>query len=288
MRLANLDGRAQLITDDERAVDVHKASDGKFGPELAAIYDNWAAFAGWAKGADLTDAVEFDPSSLGAPSPSPRQILAVGLNYAEHAQESGFDSPNGLPPVFPKFLSSLSGPVTKVVLPDGGNTDWEIELVVVIGKQADGVAEGDAWDYVAGVTAGQDISERVIQLSGPAPQFGLGKSYPGFAPTGPYLVSPDALPDRNDLHLHAELDGETVQDGSTAKLIVPVATLIAELSAIITLYPGDIIFTGTPEGVGLGRKPQRFIQPGETLVSTIDGIGELKQTFVAAEEGSTS
>lgn len=282
MKLANIDGRAALVVDDTSAVDVHKASDGRFGPDLASVYDDWAAFHDWAQNAPTEGATSFDPATLGAPSPTPRQILAIGLNYTAHAAESGFDAPSALPPVFPKFLSSLSGPVTEVVLPEGGNTDWEVELVAIIGKETSHVSEDAAWDHVAGVTAGQDISERVIQLSGPAPQFGLGKSYPGFAPTGPWLVTPDELPDKDDLRLTAVLDGDTVQDGRTGNLIVGVARLISELSKVITMYPGDLLFTGTPEGVGLGRKPQRFIQDGETLVSTIEGIGELRQHFVAA------
>jgi len=284
MKLANLDGRAALITPAGRAVDVHKASDGRFGPEPAGLYADWAAFAGWAASAwlDESDAVDLDPADLGAPSPEPRQILAIGLNYTAHASESGFDAPSGLPPVFPKFVSSLTGPVTEVVLPEGGNTDWEVEVVAVIGRTASQVSEADAWDHVAGVTAGQDLSERVTQLSGPAPQFGLGKSFPGFTPTGPWLVTPDELPDRDDLGLRCELDGETVQDGRTSNLIVPVARLVAELSRVITLYPGDLVFTGTPAGVGLGRDPQRFVAAGQTLVSTVEGVGELRQTFVAS------
>ncbi|MGY4718694.1 fumarylacetoacetate hydrolase family protein [Naumannella huperziae] len=282
MKLANLGGRAALITGAGRALDVHAASDGRFGPEPAGIYDAWPEFVDWTReiGAGRDDqAVEFDPAELGPPSPQPRQILAIGLNYAEHATESGFDSPTGLPPVFPKFLSALSGPVTEVALPEGGNTDWEVELVAIIGTEASAVSEEQAWDHVAGLTVGQDLSERVIQLAGPAPQFGLGKSYPGFAPTGPWLVTPDELPDRDDLALRAELDEEVVQDARTRELIVSVPGLIAGLSKIITLYPGDLIFTGTPSGVGLGRDPRRWIQPGQTLVSTIEGIGELRQRF---------
>ncbi|MBB2893880.1 fumarylacetoacetate hydrolase family protein [Flexivirga oryzae] len=286
MKLANIDGRAALVVTDTTAVDVHKASDGRFGPDVASLYDDWSAFADWAQQTPTDETISFDATQLGAPSPTPRQILAIGLNYREHAAESGFDAPSALPPVFPKFLSSLSGPVTEVVLPEGGNTDWEVELVAVIGREATQVSEDDAWSYLAGVTVGQDISERVIQLSGPAPQFGLGKSYPGFAPTGPWLVTPDELPDKDDLRLTAVLDGDTVQDGRTGNLIVPVARLISELTKVVTLYPGDLLFTGTPEGVGLGRKPQRFIQAGETLVSTIEGIGELRQHFVAAADAS--
>jgi 2-keto-4-pentenoate hydratase/2-oxohepta-3-ene-1,7-dioic acid hydratase in catechol pathway len=307
MRLANLDGRAVLVTRDdsgtEVAIDVHKASDGRFGPELAPVYAAWPAFRDWAAsaadqlsaaGSAPVDAEPIDPERLGAPSPEPRQIVAIGLNYTEHAAESGFEAPDGLPPVFPKFVSSLSGPVTTVTLPEGGNTDWEVELVAVIGTETTDVTEDEAWDHIAGVTLGQDLSERVSQLAGPVPQFGLGKSFPGFTPTGPWLVTADELADRDDVKLTAQLDDEVVQDGTTAKLIVPVARLVAELSKVITLYPGDLLFTGTPEGVGLGRKPPKYIQPGQVLVSRAEGIGELRQTFVAdsaqnaTTEGSAS
>ncbi|WP_018158173.1 fumarylacetoacetate hydrolase family protein [Demetria terragena] len=283
MKLANLDGRAVLITPDDLAVDVHQASDGRFGPEPAPLFSEWGAFRDWAQAAPLTEAAAYDPAALGPPSPDPRQILGIGLNYTEHAMESGFEAPKGLPPVFPKFLSSLSGPVTKVVLPEGGNTDWEVELVAVIGSTTYNIDEADAWEHVAGITAGQDLSERVTQLAGPAPQFGLGKSFSGFSPTGPFLVTTDEVPDPDDLALHCELDGETLQDGRTSNLIVSVPRLIAELSKIITLYPGDLLFTGTPAGVGLGRDPQKYIAAGQTLVSTVEGVGELRQHFVAAD-----
>lgn len=287
MRIANVDGRAVLLTTDSSGIDVAVASDGKFGPQLPSIYEDWESFRAWAE--EQTDApadVHFDRDQLHSPSPAPRQIVAIGLNYSAHAAESGFEAPIGLPPTFTKFVSSLAGPDCEVVLPPGGHTDWEVELVAVIGRTAKDVAEADAWEHVAGVAVGQDISERVSQLAGPAPQFSLGKSFPNFAPVGPWLVTPDSLPDRDDLALGCAVDGETVQDGRTKDLIVPVARLVAELSRTLTLFPGDILFTGTPSGVGVGRTPQRFLQPGETLVSWIEGIGELHQTFV--EDGATS
>lgn len=160
--------------------------------------------------------------------------------------------------------------------------DWEVELVVVIGRTAHQISEDEAWDHVAGLTIGQDISERVSQLAGPAPQFSLGKSFPNFAPVGPWLVTPDAVADRDDLRLGCAIDGETVQDGRTRDLIFPVARLVAELSRTITFRPGDLVFTGTPAGVGLGRDPQRFLRPGNELTSWIEGIGEMRQTFVGA------
>jgi len=171
--------------------------------------------------------------------------------------------------------------VTTVTLAPGGHTDWEIELVVVIGRRAVNVQVDDAWSHVAGLTAGQDLSERVSQLAGPAPQFSLGKSFPGFAPLGPWVVTVDEFTDPDDLGLSCAIDGETVQDGRTRDLLFPIRQLIAGLSAVTALEPGDIVFTGTPPGVGLGRDPQRWLQPGEVLTSHIEGIGELRQSFVS-------
>ena len=167
-------------------------------------------------------------------------------------------------------------------LPAGGHTDWEIELVAVIGARAWRVAESDAWRHVAGLTAGQDLSERISQLAGPAPQFSLGKSLPGFTPMGPCLVTPDEFADPDDLGLRATINGEEVQKARTSELIFPVPVLVSRLSHRLPLLPGDVIFTGTPAGVGLGRNPQRWLADGDELVSTIEGIGELRQRFAAA------
>jgi 2-keto-4-pentenoate hydratase/2-oxohepta-3-ene-1,7-dioic acid hydratase in catechol pathway len=184
VRTANLAGRLVLVTPDgTRALDVQRASAGRFAADPQAVYDQWPEFAAWAAGTDLSPAEPFAAEDLGAPAPAPRQVLAIGLNYAEHAAESGFDVPDEPTVMFTKWQSCLAGPVTQVELPDGGHTDWEVELVVVIGRRAFRIAEGDAWDYVAGLTAGQDISERILQSAGPSPQFSLAKSLPGFGPT---------------------------------------------------------------------------------------------------------
>lgn len=292
MRIANHDHRAVLVTGEsgtERAVDIATASDGRFGPGLTSIYERWDEVSAWADTIDIhsATATPIDRTRLGAPSPHPRQVFAIGLNYDEHAAESGFESPENLPPVFTKYVSSFSGPDTTVIIPDGGAVDWEVELVVVIGREVTDVAEAQAWDHVAGLTVGQDISERITQTRGPAPQFGLGKSFPGFSPQGPWLVTADELPDPDDLELGCAIDGEGMQKGRTRDLIFPVAMLVSELSATVTLYPGDVIFTGTPAGIGAGRDPKRFLAPGEHLDSWITGIGELHQTFVAAPGSAT-
>lgn len=281
MRIANLDGRLALERDGA-FYDVEELSDGAFGPGPQSPYEQWAAFAGWASSTDLAAATptqtDVDPARLGAPVPSPRQVFAIGLNYSAHAQESGFERPDE-PVVFTKFPSSLTGPVGDVAHP-GGSVDWEVELVVVIGRGGRDIAEADAWDHVAGVTAGQDLSERRRQHAGPAPQFSLAKSHRGFSPIGPVVVTPDELTSRDDLRLGCDIDGEVVQEGRTADLIFPVDVLVARLSAVVELYPGDLIFTGTPAGVGAGRVPPRFLEVGETLTSFVEGIGELRQHLV--------
>ncbi|MGV9711608.1 fumarylacetoacetate hydrolase family protein [Gordonia sp. NPDC003424] len=287
MRIANCDGWATLIIGEpgaERGIDIATASAGRFGPDLTSVYQSWADVVSWAASFDGSSAASsaIDRTRLGAPSPAPRQVFAIGLNYDEHAAESGFDSPENLPPVFTKYLSSFSGPDSTVVIPDGGAVDWEVELVAIIGREATDVPVDQAWDHVAGLTVGQDISERITQTRGPAPQFGLGKSFPGFSPQGPWLVTADEVDNRDDLELGCRIDGEEMQKGRTRDLIFPIAALIAELSRNVTLYPGDVIFTGTPAGIGAGRDPKRFLRAGEHLDSWITGIGELHQTFVAA------
>ncbi|MET7745902.1 fumarylacetoacetate hydrolase family protein [Streptomyces sp. NPDC005385] len=279
MHIANLSGRLVLIVDG-LAIDVEKASSGRFAADPQAVYEEWEEFREWAAQARLPEGSPVDPARLGAPAPAPRQIIAAGLNYRDHAAESGFALPDTMPPVFTKFATSITGPVTDVVLPPGGHTDWEIELVAIIGTHAHHVSTGSAWRHVAGLTVGQDISERITQLEGPAPQFSLGKSFPGFAPIGPYLVTPDAFDDPDDLALRCTVNGEEVQASRTSDLIFSVPELVARLSSVIPLLPGDVIFTGTPAGVGLGRDPQRWLAPGDELVSTIEGIGELRQRFV--------
>ncbi|MDJ0396265.1 fumarylacetoacetate hydrolase family protein [Rhodococcus sp. G-MC3] len=286
MRIANYDNRAVLVTGEtgaEQVLDIAGLSKGRFGPDLPSVYRSWDKVNEWLAGAAYTDhpATPLDRSKLGAPSPEPRQVFAVGLNYRDHAAESGFDSPTDLPPVFTKYVSSFTGPDTDVIIPDGGNVDWEVELVAVIGRQASKVARDGAWSYVAGLTVGQDISERISQLRGPAPQFGLGKSFAGFSPQGPWLVTPDEFDNPDDLELGCTIDGEEIQKGRTRDLIVSIPMLISTLSQTVTLYPGDVIFTGTPAGVGVGRDPKRFLAVGERMRSWVEGIGEVNQHFVA-------
>lgn len=288
MKLANIDDRAGLLVGADRAIDIARASGGKFGPTLPALYENWDAFRAWADELDATGqpTFGFERGQLACPSPAPRQIVAVGLNYRQHAAEAGLPAPDALPPVFTKFATSLTGAEAEVALPPDGHVDWEVELVLVIGRCASRVESEDAWDHIAGLCVGQDISERITQMLGAVPQFSLGKSFPGFAPVGPWVVTPDNVADRDDLELGCAIDGVEMQRARTSELIFPVSELIARLSRTITLLPGDLVFTGTPAGVGLGRSPQRYLRPGEHLHSWIEGVGEIDQHFIAAPSRS--
>jgi 2,4-didehydro-3-deoxy-L-rhamnonate hydrolase len=272
MRVANVNGRLTTFVDG-RAVDVEAASAGRFGPDPATIFHDWDRFRHWADEIGARGGGAVGNAVLGAPMPSPGQVFAIGLNYRDHAAEAGFDLPD-FPHTFTKFPSCIVGPSVEVEL-SGETADWEIELVVIIGRHAHQVRADQGWEAVAGVTIGQDISDRSRQLAGPAPQFSLGKSFPGYGPTGPWLVTPDELPNRDDLSLRCLLDGDTVQESRTSQMIFPVGELVSRLSSIVTLRPGDLIFTGTPAGVGHARKPPRFLAPGQSLVSEIEGIGRL-------------
>ena len=259
-------------------VDVAEVSGGLFGPDPRALYDSWEGFVAWAADASIDFDGHGEPvvqEELGPPSPDPRQVFAIGLNYRDHADEVGLDYPES-PPTFTKWVGSFTGPVGELSLP-ATTVDWEAELVVIVGRRTDRVPAADAWSHVAGLTVGQDFSERTVQLSGPAPQFSLGKSFPGFAPQGPWLVSTDELSDPDDLAIECRLNGEIMQKSSTSRLIFSVPSLVERLSAVVPLLPGDVIFTGTPAGVGGGRKPARFLQPGDVVETTIEGIGSLRQ-----------
>jgi 2-keto-4-pentenoate hydratase/2-oxohepta-3-ene-1,7-dioic acid hydratase in catechol pathway len=278
MHVATVDGRLSLVRDG-RVTDVEKASDGLFGPDPQAVYERWAGFRDWAAGVTVEGGAELEPRLLGSPVPAPRQVFAVGLNYADHAAETGFALAETEPPIFTKFPSSVTGPFGTVALPPGGHTDWEVELVVVIGKAAHRIEPDEALDHVAGYTVGQDLSERTLQMASAPPQFSLGKSFPGFAPMGPWLVTLDEIADPLDLGLECLVNGETVQQARTSAQIFGVPDLLARLSRTVTLLPGDVVFTGTPAGVAMGRDPQPWLRPGDRLTSRIEGIGEMEQVF---------
>jgi 2-keto-4-pentenoate hydratase/2-oxohepta-3-ene-1,7-dioic acid hydratase in catechol pathway len=208
------------------------------------------------------------------------KFICIGLNYSDHAAESGMSVPRE-PVVFMKATSSIVGPNDDVVIPRGSEkTDWEVELGVVIGKHAKYVSEQDALSYVAGYCVVNDVSERAFQLEGTG-QWVKGKSADTFGPIGPWLVTRDEVPDPQNLSLWLELDGQRVQSGTTKTMVFGVAHLISYLSRFMSLHPGDIISTGTPPGVGMGMKPPKYLRPGNTLRLGVDGLGVQSQRVVA-------
>ncbi|MCV7287729.1 fumarylacetoacetate hydrolase family protein [Mycolicibacterium wolinskyi] len=279
MRLYNVAGRAVLETDGV-TFDVEQASGGAFGSDPQDLYDRWDELRLWA--AEHLGGVQAltmsDNAAIGSPVPRPRQIFAIGINYASHVEESGLDTPT-IPMVFAKFPSSIAGPYDCIALPQGA-VDFEAELVVVIGARADQVPAHEAWRHVAGITVGQDLSERYTQWAGSAPQqMSLGKSFPGFSPIGPVVVTPDEFDDPDDIELGCAVNGVPMQKGRTSDMIFSVPAIIKFLSGIVPLLPGDLIFTGTPSGVGFTRTPQVLLKAGDELTTYAESIGEMRHMF---------
>lgn len=270
-RLANINNRAALV-DDTNFYDIAATSGGALGPDpLDALADVSALHALGARLSELQPSGSLDGVTLGPPIPRPRNSFAIGLNYQGHVAEADMDVPD-VPLVFAKFSSCIVGPDAEVELRcDAG--DYEAEMVAVIGTGGRDIATADAWDHVAGVMAGQDISDRALQFAAQPPHFDLGKSRDTYGPTGPSLVSVDLLADRDAMTITCDVNGERRQDGSTADLIFGVPELVAYISTIVTLAPGDLIFTGTPAGIGAATLT--FLEPGDVITTTIDGVGTL-------------
>jgi 2-keto-4-pentenoate hydratase/2-oxohepta-3-ene-1,7-dioic acid hydratase in catechol pathway len=279
MRLVNLEGRAGLDVGG-RFVDLAQHSDGRFSADPMDVFADWEAIRAWAGQHTAGDAGPLiEPAKLGPPVPRPTQVFAIGLNYRDHAEEASLPIPE-TPMVFTKFPTCIAGPQAEIPL-TGDRVDWEVEQVVVIGREASGVSEREAWDHVAGMTAGQDISDRRLQFASKPPQFSLGKSARGFGPTGPALVSLDELADPDDIALRCWVAGEKMQESRTSNLIFSVPRLIEYISSYCVMLPGDLIFTGTPGGVGSVREPRRYLAAGELIESEIEDIGRLENRCVA-------
>lgn len=230
-----------------------------------------------------------DPTSLPAVDGNPRlgpcvgdvrKFVAIGLNYYDHARETGMEPPPE-PIVFSKYTSCIVGPNDDVVLPRGSKKgDWEVELGFVIGKHTKYISEAEALDHIAGYCVVNDVSEREFQIER-AGQWVKGKSCDTFGPTGPWLVTRDEVPDPQNLSMWLDLNGERQQDGSTSTMIFSVAHILSYLSQFMSLQPGDLVCTGTPPGVGMGQKPQRFLKEGDVMRLGIDGLGEQESKVLA-------
>lgn len=217
---------------------------------------------------------------IGAPVGNIRQLVCIGLNYSDHAAELGMPIPTE-PVIFMKSPYSLTGPFDPIQMPPGSvKTDWEVELAIVIGRKAEGVSRADAVNHIAGFSIMNDVSERAWQLEGTG-QWTKGKSYRGFAPLGPWLVTPDEINDVHNLHIWLDVSGKRMQDGTTKTMIFAAGDIVATVSKHLTLMPGDVIATGTPPGVGVGMKPPTFLKAGDKLVFGIEGLGEQRHDIVA-------
>ena len=281
MRLANVGGRATIVVDG-RAVDVERAGDGRLGadPMLLSDLAHHDALRAIAASADPSAWPELDEASLLAPVPRPPKGFGVALNYRSHAIESGRELPTE-PHLFGKMENCVCGPFDDIVVPEGRDMiDYETEVVIVFGRECSKATEADAWSYLAGVTAGQDISDRGEQFRPPVKQFTIAKTYDTFGPIGPYLVTPDELDDPDAIGLLGKVDGEIVQSGSTDDLIFSVPYLVAWLSRYITFRPGDLVWTGTPGGVGEARTPQLFLRDGMVVETTVEGVGTMRNRVV--------
>ncbi len=270
-QLADLDGRATLVAGGG-VYDLERHSGGNLPADVMAALARFDELGAVAAGLDpAAPDAPLDLTRLGPPVPRPAKVFGIGLNYRSHAIETGMAIPE-TPLVFTKFPSCLVGPTADVVL-SGDKVDWEVELVAVIGRGGRDIAAADAWSHVAGLTVGQDISDRVVQMAVKPPQFSMGKSFDSYGPIGPTVVSVDSFADPDDLAISCTVGGDPVQASRTGDLIFGIPALVEYLSAICTLESGDIIFTGTPAGVGMGMG--RFLVDGELIESTVEGIGTM-------------
>ena len=275
-RFANIGGRSALVRDNDY-FDLHSLSDGSVSSDPMEALQAVEALSHWAeKLPALTPTGMLEDVELRAPVPNPSSVYAVGLNYRKHAEESKARIPR-VPMVFTKFPSCLVGARDDVIL-RSDYVDYEAELVVVVGRGGKQISREDAWDHVLGLTVGQDVSDRAAQLSHSPPQFNLGKSFDTFGPMGPTLVSADSLADPSALKIECRVNGELRQSDNTSDLIFDVPALVAYLSDICTLHAGDVIFTGTPSGVGF--PDSNYLKDGDQLTTSVEGIGTLNNRCV--------
>lgn len=226
--------------------------------------------------------VEGNPR-YGAPVSGVSKILCIGLNYSDHAAETGAEPPTE-PIIFTKQINALCGPNDDVEMPRGSDAlDWEVELAVIIGARAKYVSQSEAMDYVAGFSVMNDMSERSFQIKRQG-QWTKGKSHDTFGPLGPWLVTKDEVSDPHDLDMWLDVNGERRQTGTTSTLIFNLPHVVSYVSQFMTLMPGDVITTGTPPGVGMGMKPPQYLKVGDVMTLGIDGLGEQKQTVIPARD----
>ena len=283
-KLGNIDGRSVLVRNNDY-YDLETISGGEVSSiGIEAIQSEDLLSDLYSKLDSFEPTGNIDDVTLGAPITSSINCFAVGLNYRNHAEESGMEIP-AFPMIFTKHTSCIVGPFDNVEM-RSDIVDYEAEMVVVIGKGGKDVSKDDAWSHVAGITVGQDISDRSVQFHATPPQFNLGKSFDTFGPIGPLLVSPDELDDKENLKLTCSVNDELRQDDNTNDLIFDVPYLISYISEFITLNTGDLIFTGTPAGVGATQG--KLLKDGDMLSTSIEGIGTINNKIVRISDHSNS
>ena len=281
-KLANVGGKSALIHGNSY-YDINSISQGEITSDPSYILDSLDDLH------DLSSKIDnFEPtglienSLLGAPVTNSRNCFAVGLNYRAHAEESGMEIPP-FPMVFTKHTSCIVGPFDNIEM-RSDIVDYEAELVLVIGKKGKNISKENAWDHVAGLTVGQDISDRAVQFHATPPQFNLGKSFDTFGPIGPYLVSPDSVANKNAVQLECHINNELRQESSTDDLIFTVPDIISYISEFLTLNTGDLIFTGTPSGVGATQG--KLLKDGDIITTSIKEIGSIKNKCIRVNDHS--
>ena len=283
MRIANLAGRATIVT-DEGLIDVAVASNGAFSASIDKCVAQLDTLRNWYQSAQPRITSETTPDELfgdhrlGPVIVRPQQIFAIGLNYRQHALEMQQSLPSE-PMVFTKFVSSLCGPNDELPV-RGATTDFEAELVLIIGARARDLDVDHAIGAVAGYCVGQDFSERTLQMRGDAPQFSLGKSHRNFTPVGPWLTTADEITEPNELKITCEVNDVQYQNSTTGDMVFRVAEIVSYLSSVVELRPGDLIFTGSPHGVGQGQTPPVFLKPGDRIVTGIERLGRIENVAV--------
>jgi 2-keto-4-pentenoate hydratase/2-oxohepta-3-ene-1,7-dioic acid hydratase in catechol pathway len=284
LELANVGGRASIVRDG-RTIDIERRSQGAFNHDPMSAVRRWDELREWARDVQPEPGdPPVEPTQLGACVPRPSQVFAIGLNYRDHIAEAGMKVPPQ-PMVFTKFPSCIAGPRASVPL-TSAFVDWEVELVAVVGQRAHLLDVENALEAIAGFCVGQDLSDRQLQFSDTPPQFSLAKSATSYGPIGPALVSrlddAGAPLDVDGFELRCDVNGLQRQHGFVRDMIFGLPQILVHLSRYCTLKPGDLIFTGTPPGAGVGQKPPVFLKPGDVIRSTISGLGALENTCIEA------
>lgn len=274
LRLGVIGGRAHAILGDIAApVAVDIAEHTSLPSDPMACIAKWDELRTAVRALEPAHGRAITITDLDCPVPTPRQMFAIGLNYRKHAEEMSSQIPSQ-PLVFAKFQSSLNSPTGDIRIASD-TTDYESEVIIVIGRGGRNIDRARAWEHIAGLCVGQDVSDRGLQYAGNPPQFSMGKSRQGFSPIGPWVTDMTDNPRRDTLLVQCSINGELRQNTEITDMIFPIDQIVAHLSSICELYPGDVVYTGSPFGVGHGMKPPKYLKPGDVIETSLEGVGTM-------------